>query len=127
MAFATSTQLATRLGRTFTDAEAGQVAALLDDATAYLQAELGGQLIEAGTTTVTMYAEGDRLRQPQAPIRAVTTVTRDGLAVTGYEIRDRDLVLDTGWGTELITVTYDYGVAAVRIGLDGPYKIARFD
>ena len=47
MSFATPTDLALRLGVTFTVQETLQAQAFLDDATAYLQAELG-QLITAG-------------------------------------------------------------------------------
>jgi len=32
-----------------------------------------------------------------------------------------------GFQGNVFCYVYDYGVAAVRIGLDGPYKIARFD
>jgi hypothetical protein len=32
-----------------------------------------------------------------------------------------------GFEGRVFCYVYDYGVAAVRIGLDGPYKIARFD
>jgi hypothetical protein len=113
VAFASSSDLATRLGRSFTEPEASQAAALLDDATAYLQAELGGQLIEAGSTVVTLYADGDRLRLPQWPIRAVTSVTRAGNAVTGYEINGGFLILDSGWGDDPLVVTYDYGATTV--------------
>ena len=118
MAFATTTDLATRLGRTFTVAEAAQASVLLDDATAYLQGELGGQLIESGSTTVTLWAERDRIRLPQWPATSITSVTRDGEAVTGYELRDGYLYAtsspySTGWGDDPIVVTYDYGLATV--------------
>ncbi len=32
-----------------------------------------------------------------------------------------------GFEGRVFCYVYDYGVAAVRIGLDGPYKVARFD
>ena len=66
MAFATVGQLATRLGRTFTSSETGQAAAVLDDATAYLQSVIG-QKVEAGSMTVELSVEptAQKVRLPQ--------------------------------------------------------------
>jgi hypothetical protein len=119
MAFATPGQLATRLGRQFTSAETSQAAALLDDATAYLQAEIG-QLVEAGTMTVTLQADPDQIdiRLPQWPVRGVTGVVSGGVTVTDYEVRGGDLVRCGGWpsttiGVRDVVVTYDYGILDV--------------
>lgn len=126
MAFATVADLEQRLGTSYAaGAETLQVEALLDDATAYLQAELG-QLIEAGTATYTTRWRGDGpIRLPQQPVTDVTTVLVDGEATTDFDFVDQELHL-TGWnGRELrfdgghlkayldVTVTFDYGYATI--------------
>lgn len=117
MAFASTTQLATRLGRTFDAVETSQVGALLDDATAFLQAEIG-QLVEAGTTTFTVQADPreTRIRLPQWPLRSLTSVTLNGSTVTTeVEHRDGFLYRPGGWlpqaGEQFadVVVTYAYG------------------
>lgn len=122
MAFATAAQLATRLGRTFTSTETSQATALLADATAFLQEELGGQLIESGTTTFTVQADPceTRIRLPQWPLRSLTSVTLNGSTVTTeVEHRDGYLYRSGGWlpqsGDQFadVTVTYAYGYSSV--------------
>lgn len=119
MVFATAAQLATRLGRTFTAAEQAQAEAILADATAYLQAATG-QLIEAGTATVTFQHDpGEaRIRLPQWPVTAVTTVKVNGTPVTDAELRDGHLYRwgwPAGTGSQFseVEVTFGYGHTTV--------------
>lgn len=119
MAFASTTQLATRLGRTFTTAETSQARALLDDATAFLQSELGGQLVESGSLTFTALVDPHetRIRLPQWPLRSLTSVTLNGETVTTeVEHKDGHLTRPGGWpsqaGAEFaeVVIAYDYGL-----------------
>ena len=123
MSFATPTDLALRLGVTFTVQETLQAQAFLDDATAYLQAELG-QLITAGTATYTTRAYCNPIRLPQQPVTAVTTVLIDGEATTGFEFIDQEVWIPArqghlysfaihGHAYADLTVTFDYGYAAI--------------
>lgn len=125
MAFAQVTDLEQRLGVTFDATETAQAEAALDDATAYLQAELG-QLIEAGTATYTTRWRGDGpIRLPQSPVTAVTTVSLNGTATTNFDYIDQELHLASTWGGEAhfdgyhrgsyvdVSVTFSYGYAVV--------------
>lgn len=120
MAFASTSQLATRLGRTFTAAETSQAGALLDDATAYLQSEIG-QLVEDGTMVVglTVDPRETRVRLPQWPVQLVNSVLLNGDAITDYEIVDGHLErvvgfpADVGESFSTVTVDYDYGLTVV--------------
>lgn len=133
MAFASVTDLEARLGATV--ANAVQAAAFLNDATAYLQAELG-QLIEAGTTTFTTRltaGESSAVYLPQFPVRAVTAVLLDGIATTAFDLVDQRLRLRSSWwhdwqrrflevdslGYSDLTVTYDYGFTVIPAELVG--------
>lgn len=117
MAFATVGQLATRLGRTFTSSETGQAAAVLDDATAYLQSVIG-QKVEAGSMTVDLSVEptAQKVRLPQWPVQSVTSVELNGDAISDYEVRDGHIVRTSGFPAEsgnafsTLTVEYDYGL-----------------
>lgn len=122
MAFATLAQLSTRLGRSF---EAGddteQAQAFLDDATAYLQGEMGGQLIEAGTATVTLMVDPstDRVRLPQWPVSAVNSVELNMVAITDWTLVGGHLVRAGGWPAiagathARVDVDFDYGLATI--------------
>lgn len=133
MAFATVADLEARLGAPV--ANAAQAQAFLDDATAYLQSEIG-QLIEAGTATfTTRRSAGDAasIYFPQYPVRAVTTVLIDGAASTSFDFVDQQLRLRSGWGRDWdrrfadvddtgwadITITFDYGFSVVPPELVG--------
>lgn len=124
MSFATPSELGVRLGITFADGtETTQAQAWLDDATAFLQAELG-QLIEAGTATyTTRYFGCGPIRLPQQPVTEVTTVLVDDVATTDFEFVDQLLYLSSRWQTDDfivdpdtyvdLTITFDYGYATV--------------
>lgn len=128
--FATPAQLATRLNRTFDAGKTAQVQALLDDATgAIVDDVLGGNKVTSGTATVTFNApEGSRtITLPQQPVRAVTSVLVDGVAITGWVVRGGRLILPQPVRPrELydvvrpalidsvdVRVTWDYGLATV--------------
>lgn len=127
MSFATPEDLATRLGVAFDPGELLKVQAHLDDATAWLQAELG-QLIEAGTATYTTRLREGPLRLPQFPVRSVTEVLVNGVAVTNYDFIDQELHLADRWGVSDfgerttftdVTVTFDYGFTVIPAELIG--------
>ena len=122
MSFATVAQLSTRLGRTFAvGAETTQAQAMLDDATAYLVGEIGGQLVEAGTAVVTLTVDPstDRVRLPQWPVSAVNSVELNTVAITDWALVDGHLVRVGGWPAiagathARVDVDFDYGLATV--------------
>lgn len=106
-----------------------QAQAFLDDATAYLQAEIG-QLIEAGTATYTTRAYCNPIRLPQQPVTAVTSVLIDDEATTDFDFVDQELWIPARRGHLYtfpeydgrlpyadITVTFDYGYATIPADL----------
>ncbi len=123
--FATPADLAARLNTTFTAGQTTQAQALLDDATAWLQQEIG-QLITAGTATYTTRVRHSPVHLPQQPVTAVTTVLLDGVATTDFDFVDQELHLAGTWGTGDIvdlwgyvdvTVTFSYGYATIPADL----------
>lgn len=116
--FADPEDLAARLGVTFNAAESIQAQAFLDDATAWLQAELG-QLITEGTATYTTRVRSNPIRLPQQPVTDVDTVLIDGVAVTDFEFFDQELYLRGTWPiTDVepsvdVTISFDYGYATI--------------
>lgn len=128
MAFATVEQFEARTARVFVGAARVQLQALLDDATAHLQA-LTGQQIEAGTTTAVLHLEPCEqwLRLPQLPVRQVTAVKvgRAGFEVPtpAFELVDQQLHLAGGWwngdangyGLSYGPVAGDHGHARVLV------------
>lgn len=130
MTFATYQDLEDRLRVTFTAPEQVQATALLDAATAVVQAA-AGQLIEQDTNdTVTLDGnDGTILQLPQIPVTSVASVTVDGTAlVSGDEFlwngpqgllyRTSDGAWSrwgTTWGTkpQSIVVVYTHGYAAI--------------
>ncbi len=122
MSFATVAQLSTRLGRTFAvGAETTQAQAMLDDATAYLVGEIGGQLVEAGTAVVTLTVDPstDRVRLPQWPVSAVNSVELNTVAITDWTLVGGHLVRAGGWPAiagathARVDVDFDYGLDTV--------------
>lgn len=109
-AFATYTDLATRLNRTFTGSEQAWITSLLEDASAYLREDvLGMQVYPQATSTFTDWPDGGRLDLPQAPVISVGTVVQNGVTLTadeGYERRNNSLYFPTD---DPVTVTFTYG------------------
>lgn len=120
MAFADADDLATRLGVSFTTPEQTQANAILGDATAWLQSEIG-QLIESGSSTFTLRVDpcDRRIRLPQWPVVGVTSVTVNGTAITDYELADGCLYRECGWppapGDQfcVVVIDFDYGFAEI--------------
>ena len=109
-ALATVADLEARLGRTLTGDEANRAEALLDDVSAVVRSYTGQQF-EAGTSTVRVRSRRGRLRLPQSPVTALTTVADmagSSLDVTSW-YGGNVLVLPDGW----YDVTYNHGYAAV--------------
>lgn len=127
MSFATVAELEARLGVTYAGSDITQAQAHLDDATAWLQAELG-QLITAGTATFTTRAYTNPIRLPQQPVTEVTTVLVDGEATTDFEFIDQELWIPArqghlysfeihGHAYADLTITFDYGYATIPTDL----------
>lgn len=103
----TSQDIAARLGRPLSEAETARVDALIADASAEVRAYTG-QLITAGTSTVTLPVVGGRVNLPQRPVVGV-------LAINGEPVDEPDLVgatLRGLYGCE-VTVSYEHGYAEV--------------
>lgn len=118
MSFASVTDLATRLGRTFSLTESPKIEAMLSDATAYLQAEIGQQ-IEAGESTITLVVDrGEtRVELPALPVRSVTEVLLNGEPVEDFELVGNAIIRPCGFGSSTsfakLTVTYKHGYLAI--------------
>jgi len=98
-AFATYTDLGSRLNRTFTSDEQTWVTTLLADASTYLRSLVQQQIYPQSVVTYTDYPQQGRVDLPQYPVVSVTSVQRDGVDVyykyrPGYLycIRDDDPV-----------------------------------
>lgn len=108
-AFATYTDLETRLNRVFTAPERTWVTALLADASTYLRDDvLGGQQVfPQSTSEFTAYPVGGWIDLPQHPVVSIQSVTRNGLNVP-FTRRDDAIKID---GDEPAVVTFTYGFA----------------
>lgn len=113
MSFADPSTFGTKLKRTFEEDELATVQAHLDDATAYLQAEIG-QLVEAGTSTFTETVECPRTRidLPQQPVRQVTEVKINNEPVEDYRLIKGGIVRDSGWHGD-VEITFDHGMTTI--------------
>lgn len=133
MAFAEPTDLATRLGRTFTEPEALQVSALLDDATAHLQTIIGAQVSPPAEVTVRHLVSQGQWIDPPAYPATVTAVEINGepFEVDPYETADGRIYSPAAWFThspELgFAETYGPGVLAVDITYEVGYADAPAD
>lgn len=107
-AFATATDLAIRLNRTFTVLEQEWLTVLLEDASAYLRTEVIGQNIyPPATVAFDDWPTAGRVDLPQYPIVTIDSVKRDGVEID-YDYRPGYITVQ---GDEKIEVTYTYGVA----------------
>lgn len=103
--FAESNDLATRMQRELTPAEALWIDELLADATAYLQDEIGQLISPQQTATFTDWPSAGWIDLPQWPVVSVESVERDGHAVA-FELRPgRVRVRDD----QPVDVTFTYG------------------
>lgn len=108
-AFATHSDLATLLNRTFTVPEQTWVTALLESASAYLRGVIGQAVYPRAQVTFTDWPTARRIDFPQYPVVEVESVQRDGDDV-GYTLRPGYILLD-GWSEDPVDVTYTYGYA----------------
>lgn len=112
MAFAVATDLGARMRRTFSGAETTWVNGLLEDATAYLQGEIGQIVYPQQSATFTEWPTAGRVDLPQHPVISVDAVERGGVAVQfeprpGYVRVSGDAPVD-------VTFTFGY-VKAPRV------------
>ncbi|MCI3271020.1 hypothetical protein [Streptomyces cylindrosporus] len=104
-------------GVTVAAGEVGFVNGSLDSASSVIREAAGSPISEA-TSTVDL--EGDtetRLRLPGLPIRSVSSVLLDGVAVTDWKLRSGALWRACGWRPGCdpanVTVTYVHGLPEV--------------
>jgi len=124
--FATATDLAERLKRTFTTAEVAQAELLLAGATAHIRAVADQWISFVEDDVVTVNAPVSRdLWLPQRPVVAVSSVKVDDVTVTDWKLsgsRLRKLDRDDVWATlceeHEVEVTYTHGYDVGADGLD---------
>lgn len=135
---ATQADLEARLGRGLTTAEQARVEALLDDASALIRAYTRQDFDQTAGDEIVLRPVGSRLRLPQRPVTAVTSVvalgggvipdltlpagtwTWDGVdLVDVWPLDSRVWVSlpeawsDAGWPVDTYRVTYSHGYAQV--------------
>lgn len=105
-AFATADDLAARLNRTFTEEEEAWVTVLLEDASAYLRAEvIGQQVYPQAETTFDEWPSAGRVDLPQYPVVEIASVQRDSEEID-YTYRPGYITVA---GDEVVEITYTYG------------------
>ena len=113
-AFATYTELALRLNRTFTTAEQAWVTSLLGDASTYLRDDvLGQQVYPQATSTFTAYPDGGQVDLPQSPVVSIDLVERAGVVLVAdvdFTRRNNTIYLSNDDPVDL-TFTYGYLLA----------------
>lgn len=109
MVFATSVDLASRLNRSFTPAEAAWVDELLADATEYLRAEIRQHVAPVQAVTFTGWPSAGWVDLPQWPVVSVDAVQRDGVDVP-FTLRPGRVRVE---GDEPVQVTFTHGYADV--------------
>ena len=112
MAFAVASDLGARMKRTFSGAETTWINGLLEDATAYLQGEIGQLVHPQQSATFTEWPTAGRVDLPQHPVVSVDAVERGGVGVPfeqrpGYVRVSGDAPVD-------VTFTFGY-VKAPRV------------
>lgn len=121
--FATSSDLAARLKKTFSDADTDQADLLLAGATARIRALTGQWISEVVDDVWTTDAPLSRtLWLPERPVTAVASVTLDGAPVTDWVLRGSRLRRTCPWATceeseVVVTYTHGYGLESEGIGL----------
>jgi len=122
-AFATSQDLADRLGVDFTASEHQRAKRLLEKATRLIQSETGQTVfLVEGDVFTTRGTVSNRIRLPQGPVVSVDSVTLDGTALdaAGYYSSGSELVRQSwggsgfgsplfGYPTQELVVTYSHG------------------
>lgn len=95
--FATADELAARLGVTFNAVQTAQATAAIADVTALYRTHLGRQ-ITLGTYSHDLPSHPScDLLLPERPVRSVTSVTMDGVAITDFRLVGNVLYRELGW------------------------------
>lgn len=105
VAFAEPADVAARLNRALTGAEETWVAALLDDASAYLREVIGQQVFPRTTSEYVAYPDSGRVDLPQWPVVSVDVVERSTVAVA-YTYRPGFIEVDSD---DPVDVTFTWG------------------
>lgn len=122
---ATQADVEARLGRTLAaGAETSKVEALLADASAAIRSYTGQTLTAVSGDVLTVDAPlSGELTLPERPVTAVTSITLDGVTLTGWSWNAATLVtLPGGWSTQssvaypgrgVLQITYSHGYGSV--------------
>lgn len=116
-AFATFSDLATRLQRDFTPAEQGWVTALLQDAADFMRGVMRNQVYPSQQSTYIAYPTAGWVRLPQSYVRSVDTVTQNSLPVLW--VRSEDSIRVATNCNDPLTVTFTYGLGTPPSDLVG--------
>lgn len=114
-AFATFTDLGTRMKRDFAPAEQGWVTSLLEDSADFMRGVIGNHVYPSRQSTYTAYPTGGWVELPQSPVKSVDAVQRDGVDVTYERVQD-SLKVDC---REPVDVTFTYGLTTAPGDLVG--------
>jgi hypothetical protein len=115
-AFATYSDLASRLGVTYSPAQQAQVTFLLEDAAAMMRGVMRNQVYPSLSSTYLAYPTGGRVALPQSYIRSVDSVISSlGLPVP-FTLKQDMVLVDSD---DLITITFTYGLATAPLDLVG--------
>lgn len=106
-AFATHTELGTRLGRTFTAEEQTWVTALLEDAAEYMRGIIGEQVYPPQEITFTAWPDCGRVDLPAAAVQSIGSVTSGGKPVRFTRVLAHIIVESAG----PVDVTFTPGYA----------------
>ena len=114
-AFATVSDLAGRLNRSFSVEEEAWITLLLEDASTYLREDvIGLQVYPQSSATFSAWPDGaGEVVLPQQPVISVDAVEQDGLDVE-YTHRDGVIFVDT---CEPVDITFTFGYALPPEGL----------
>lgn len=114
-AFATVSDLAGRLNRTFSPEEEAWITLLLEDASTYLREDvIGLQVYPQSTSTFSAWPDGSgEILLPQQPVVSVDAVEQASVAIE-YAHRDGVVFVDT---CEPVDITFTYGYELAPEGL----------
>lgn len=114
-AFATHSDLATRMQRTFTSEEQTWLTALLEDAAAQMRGVMRNQVYPSTEATYTAYPSGGWVDLPQSFITSIGAVERDGVEIE-YTRRGDSISVDCDTAVD---ITFTYGLATAPADLVG--------
>ena len=109
-AFATYSDLGTRIKRTFTADEQPWITTLLKDASTYLRDDvIGAQVFPQATSTVRFWPDGGRVDLPNPPLISIGTVARAGVTLVEDEDYTRRENMLWFSSDEPVDITFTYG------------------